>query len=71
MARARLRPARSSVIPRANSSMSSYQTQDGSGRILISYGSRSSGSTFVCPSMPVSADQYTISPVCEQITSLH
>jgi hypothetical protein len=61
IARASLRPARSSVIPSAKSAMSWYQTQDGSGSMTTR--SSSSRSTGVWPSMPVSAVQNAISPV--------
>ena len=60
------RPARSSVIASAKSAMSWYQTQDGRGSMPTK--SRSSRSTGVCPSMPVSAVQNTISPVCGLIS---
>lgn len=61
IARASLRPARSSVIASAKSAMSWYQTQDGSGSMTTR--SSSSRSTGACPSMPVSAAQNAISPV--------
>ena len=66
MVRASLRLARSSVIASAKSAMSWYQIQDGSG-------SMPTRSQFVevgrvCPSMPVSAVQNTISPVCGLIS---
>ena len=66
MARASRRPVRPSVIASAKSAMSWYQTQDGRGSMHTR--SRSSRSTGVCPSMPVSAAQNTISPVCGLIS---
>ncbi len=66
MARVSLRPARSSATVSAKSAMSWYQTQDGSGSMPTR--SRSSRSTGVWPSMPVSAVQNAISPVCGLIS---
>ena len=59
-----LRRARSSVVASAKSAMSWYQTQDGSGSMTTR--SNSSRSAGVCPSMPVSAVQNVISPVCDR-----